>query len=671
MNPFAVQKAHWLKPLKTTRLPERLVFVTATWCEDEQVQADGRKRLRLLRCAVQRATWGGGEWTLRPCRVHDDPVMAKVELFASLSGQERTWIVGYDLSTILELINWWAEVDGGHVLAPTRWEADVVESGRRRQVRDPAPAPCVLSDPPLIIGGVWRGRSFVMVDSRNYVDSSIDEMDGVVFNPLHGYTSIDEYDYRQMDQSSRQCLVLRETVCHWLDVIRAHDLGTWSATASATAWNVFRRHFLRPKTLLCHRDGQALAYERWSYCQGQCAVAYVGAVSANVSVSPLPHPIMVDGVLHSPDGVTVLDVCSQYPYWLGTTEVPVRLLRRHDGRRLLDNVVRHANRVCMVHGRIRTDVPHWPCRVDRNTLTPVLGPTSEQVEDFRSPDMTVIYPVGVFEGVWIGDDVRQGVFQDRFEEVYQWWEYSSEVIGQDWLHVLWNLRKDAHDADDVVMEQLVKRLMNGLLGKFAQWSQRWESLGKQDREPRWGEWVRYYAETDQIERFRSLAGVVEQAMPQTEHCESMPAIAATITAAARWQMHALREQFGTGQWLYQGVDSLHVLGLSGLEPRQHDTRRHIGPGSLRYVSTHSNAIYLGRQTYCLDGSWTVSGIPGGQRWEDGPHLHGRHRDRAKTILNRGPGGGVYVRDWIRDLRPVDVGGVLLPTGWVEPYEVGR
>lgn len=682
---------HWLRPLVGSRVPERFILADAHYLECPADDDPRTVQLQLHTAGFLLLIRQGDTW-IEQHPIYRAGVPEALETLWELCSASRcTWIVAYRLSRLLECLDWWREIDRGH-LAPMgpddhcdrrqAYDIPVGGNGGRIGTMDhigncPCAAtyrscpldPMVTGDPPTILGCVWRGRRVTLVDSRNYWPDTPEQ---IVLDQLHVEPLVTQGAAASVTVQlalSERLQALAKLWMATIDCWRTTFRATWQPTAAGLAWSCYRRTYLAGRSILVHDSETALQLERLSYYGGEVYCGYVGQVMDHHRSEP-PPPRSLQLQLHTtPGGVAETDCSALYPYCLGTYPVPTVHRADHWRDYRLQTLTGQNRSWGVAHVRVSTNAPSYPCRTDYHTGQPLVGPSDALPADLLRRPHRTIYPVGTFDTILCGCDLVDALRLGHITRVYRWSEYTTATIGRVWLNVLWQTRMALMAQQRSQEERLVKLLMNSLIGKFGATRQQWQDFPNEEWPRAWDTWLRVSAETGEVQQCRTIAGLVQRQTARGETESSCPAIAAAITALGRRLMRQRRALLPPHSVYYQDTDSLWVrpevvsllIGQSTPEPPW--------PGVMRLIEVHHSATFLGQRCYWTPAGWTVAGLRRGDN--DGPDDEwiAEVCDGAGTILHRGPGKGVRLRRSRRRPRVVETGRAIGPDGWTTPLEV--
>jgi hypothetical protein len=377
---------------------------------------------------------------------------------------------------------------------------------------------------------------------------------------------------------------------------------TLQATAASTAYAWWRLRYLR-SAVLVHTHGDCLALERQAIHGGRCEAYYIGTV---------------------PEKCAHLDIRSAYPAVAMTTALPVRLL--HYGE--------------------TNELPNYSdSRGSVGYIAEVTANAALPVAPYRKDGIT-IYPVGRFRTVLCGPELDLLRSSGRVVKIHRWASYEMEPILAEFQTELWGYRQDALKRGDLHADELFKRLMNGIIGKFAQRGRYWDIVPNATAPKPFGT---YYEPLPggRFECRRSVNWIVQRLVDRGESADSCPAIAAWIYSEARVRLWRLMEKAGRGNVWYVDTDSLFVNASGGRRLSENPEIPHGEIGGLRDVEGFEALTLFGVKDY-KHGERRVKAGPMGNQPAD---VVGGVRDA------RSPKAGVYRH------------GVVSERGDVRPWEV--
>lgn len=406
-------------------------------------------------------------------------------------------------------------------------------------------------------------KSLALVDSTSFYPCSLADLAGRL-----GMVKLERPDWEADEQAwAEYCIrdidVLRAAVLYLLDWLERNDCGMFRLTGPAQAMAVFRHRFLRPGTMLVHKDEEALTAERTAAWAGRCEAYQHGKV---------------EGPLYEWD-FTLAYLTLAQRLWL-----PTQLWGERDDlsiRQLLQ--VAQRKRV-LAKVDVRTDAPLLPAATDKG----------------------IAWPVGEFTTIAWDVELRAAFERKAEISVRRCWLYRPKPALQDWA--TWLLGLLAPDGLPAAAPEriMLKAWARSLVGRFGMRVPVWAELGELP-EPR----LRYLpsidadnGETGAIlelgDRSYERAGLVDAA-------DAMPGVLSYVMAAARVRLLQAIELAGWGNVVYVDTDSLLVDKVG------HSRLAHTFKGDrldgLRLKSEYRRATIFGPRQLILDDELRVAGLP--------------------------------------------------------------
>jgi hypothetical protein len=209
-------------------------------------------------------------------------------------------------------------------------------------------------------------------------------------------------------------------------------------------------------------------------------------------------------------------------------------------------------------------------------------------------DQRLVFPVGKFSTTLATPELQLALARGHVVSVGKCALYRRGPIFRQWVDEIYELRKDAKAAGDPLWDELLKRLLNSLFGKFGQLNDEWEFVADEPEEPD-RIWTEYNLDKDSRETFRRLGGIKERSIGSREGYNSFVAIAAQVTSWARVLLLRYIEQAEFSNVYYCDTDSLIVneRGMERLQPEISPTSL----GKLKLEGTSSDVVLNAPKNY--------------------------------------------------------------------------
>jgi hypothetical protein len=481
----------------------------------------------------------------------------------------------------------------------------------------------VIDDPPTILRWHAPRRGLIALDTLNYYRMPLRDI-GKTF----GLDKLDhDLKWGDREKDDAYCKRDAEIVLSAMQgIIRRTaelDLGNFAPTFPSLAFGAFRHRHLQTPVLI-DDNPKALALARKSYVGGRTEAFRIGRIRGPVDV---------------------YDFVSMYPSVMRTEPMPTVLRGVYRSMTVAELAVAATDAAPTADVTLDTDQADYPV-----------------IRDDR-----LIFPVGRFRTVLSAPELRHALQFQRVTKVHEVALYDQAVLFASYIDEWWQRRKEALAAGDASEADFCKRMMNALYGKFGQSGRVFETLGDAEN----GEvrsWTEIDMETGAVWRMRSLAGLLQRQSGEIESRDSHPAIAATVTSAARLRLLQAMIKAGRSSVLYVDTDSIFLPHSSIRSISTLETGTDLG--QLKLERTIRQLTIYGLKDYEADGVRKTKGIrktaeeiePGVYRQDLFVGLKGAiaagdiNRQIIKSVEKRL--SGAYSK------------GDVSPTGVVTPYRLG-
>lgn len=294
-------------------------------------------------------------------------------------------------------------------------------------------------------------------------------------------------------------------------IIRQYSLGSLCPTAAGQSYRSWRTAKLDIQPH-CHVNPVATQLEIDGHVGGRCECFYLGECK-----EPIYH----------------LDIRSCYGSVMAQNPLPVRLANTTKSPNA--TMWRDAGRALhmLAKVRINTTEPAYPVRRDHDT----------------------IYPVGVFTTTLAGPEFSDAIRHNRVVDVYDVASYETAGTLNDFAKTVYRVRDTAELSGYDLIADWAKYVLNGVVGKAAQKRKSWETVPGARAPELWGEWS-HLLPSGKLERWRSLAGVVQREIDGGYCPDAVPAIAAWICSYGRMRLLELIRIAGRENVVYVDTDCL-------------------------------------------------------------------------------------------------------------------
>lgn len=481
----------------------------------------------------------------------------------------------------------------------------------------------IIDDPPFILKARRGSESLLILDWYNYFRgtlASAGDLLGVPKMPMPDFSATDD---KWRTYCRNDVRVLYEAMRRYIAFLHAYDLGTFTHTLAGQSLSAFRHRFM-DHDIFIHTRKDAIDVEREAYYGGR--------------VEMYAHKQLPSRTY------TYADINSAYPAVMRDGIFPTAFVGMEH-----DVSIRKANRI-LTHSLaigeciVRTDRPLFPLRSEGR----------------------LIFPVGEFRTVLATPELRLALERGLVSEITTLVRYDGAQIFTRFIDEMYELRKDAKKKGDELWNELLKRMMNSLFGKFGQHNYEWTDLliqkGKAD-----GIWRELDKDTGRIRTFRRIAGVLSERSEKEEGYNSFVAIAAHVTSASRVLLLSYIEKAGWDHVYYCDTDSL-ILDEEGVE----GLRRDLDPyalGKLKVERTADNVRLLAPKNYVFGDIVKHKG-----RKNNAKPLPDHRYEQEQFVslvgaLRMGWNGGPLVRRVVKRDRLTYKKGVIQDDGRVAPFKL--
>lgn len=579
-----------------------------------------------------------GQWSAPARRTFTESAELWACLDSLAAGGRRVYVVAGRASDALTLLGWWDRVRDGTVSLRFRSRT---RSGKPGKVRS---HPLVMQGRPDIIGYSVRGCAFRWVSVTNWADVSLaDCARQCGMAPPDGYTSAGKWESAPWP-AAFQAEVIHAYMGRLINWWLSNACGGWKDTPGAAAWSSYLRRCGEGQ-ILQHSEPLALQLEHRACFGGRASTFYFGPIGNPErwdeladAPPPGPHGFGISGPIHR------LDVRSMYPTILRDERFPTRLLWHSHKPDRREFMTRLKSQCVLAFARIETDRAEYPKRTREG----------------------IVYPVGTFDTVLSTPELLRAVERKELREVHEASYYTAGRPFKEWAEWVLSLRSTMKASGDAAGEAMVKLLANSLGGRLARLKMGWSD--KPDQPPRvlWGDWWVTNAESGETEHWRSLCGMVQQMVRESDRPGTLAACFAHLTAYGRVRMDEVRRIAGERQVIWQDTDGVTVTDLGRGRIERTDHYHETAYGKLRLDRTIHDARYLTAKHYWADGDWTLSGI------HDGYTIHGGTHAEDTTTVNPARSAcdpaaqAVYRSTRLIDLTAIEPGVTVGPDGWSIP-----
>lgn len=376
--------------------------------------------------------------------------------------------------------------------------------------------------------------------------------------------------------------VLGRAAQDWFDTLREHDLGPFQPTIARQGMAGFKRRIKRAEVLI-HNNRTALEMEREAYRGGRNEARPVTLDKAwTIDIRSAYPTVMID---HTMPG-NLRDVMLESEYG---PESPDRLMKMVTGN---GHGLVEPPRAVKVIARCRINQTErvFP---DRSYQTPVYPMDRPFDTTLTTPELQFAHARGWIEH--IGDRVF----------------YDSTNVFSSYMRELVEIRAERQAQGRAGANAALKLLANSLYGKLGQRRRTWEAVEGLMPPPAGNTWHAPHPDDDtddpEVHQWRWRAGKA-WLLAKREGTESIPAVAAHVTAQCRLDLWALWNAAGYGAW-YADTDGI-IVDAGGLERVRRRFGRQVQAGRLKIDGPFEVEVIAPKQRR-QDGEMVAAGLPKG------------------------------------------------------------
>lgn len=419
----------------------------------------------------------------------------------------------------------------------------------------------VLEGPPTIV--TWRKgrRTIRLLDTLNIWRLPLKD--------IGKHVGLEKLDFLGVgvtgDEADTYCKrdveIVWRALSTWWAFIQQNDLGTCMATLASQAFTAYRHRFMSTD-IYCDSNEQALAIARAAYRGGRCECALIGATDWPVNV---------------------YDVNSMYMHAMRGLAVPVKLLTV-TARKPVEQVAEWLTRYA-VCAEVQLDTPD-----------PVYP---------KDLDGRLCFPVGRFTTTLAGPELQHALDHGHVNRVTRCAVYERAEAFTAFIDWCWTARAQALREGREVDAWMYKHVGTNFYGKFGQRGRVWEFNGAVLPGVT-ADLSSYDLDAHKLVHLRVIGGQVQLLNDEGESYNSMPAIAAYITSAARLYLYQLAQLAGWELVHYFDTDSLWVApeAVRSLAPL-------VDPGklgALKLEAVHERVRFNGPKDYETPARRKTKGI---------------------------------------------------------------
>lgn len=352
-----------------------------------------------------------------------------------------------------------------------------------------------------------------------------------------------------------------ENFKRFIRFLEGNQVSRLCYTRGSTAMAAYLfRHY--KKRIWVHNNEQAIDLERDSYRGGRTECFYLGELKD--------------------ENYYIVDVNSLYPFVMRNNLYPVKYKK--------------------ILRQITTDTL-TKTLIDYAVVAKVLIKTNEPVYAVRRK--RTIFPIGTFWVTLTTPELKYALKHNHILKIDRLVIYEQSNIFKSYVDRFYKLRHEFKTAGVAEYEELCKKMLNSLYGKFGQKAEVWKKIGDCPDEPDRVE-VCYIEGCHKTRAIRYLLGEIFELKGYKEPFNSFPAISSQVAADARMYLWELMRQAGRGNYFYCDTDSLFVneTGLQNLSNKLSNTSL----GDLKIIEQMDSLEIRGLKDYTTATKTVIKGI---------------------------------------------------------------
>ena len=406
-------------------------------------------------------------------------------------------------------------------------------------------------------------RCIKVVSTTNFFDTSLAELGKVIGLPKQEVDFEEASDAVLSEYCHRDVEITKLAVERLFEFIKSNDLAKFSMTRSSQAFHAYRHRFMTAK-IYPHHHEPTQELEQLAYIGGRVECFEIGKIRGGPFVT--------------------LDVNAMYPYVMRKYDHPAKLIGYYES---------------IEPARLRESLLKYQAiaEVDLETETPLFAVRR---------DNKIIFPVGRFKAFLCTLGLDTAFKRGMIRATYRAAIYKPDDLFTAFVEDLHALRYKYRDEGNLTYELMIKKMMNSLYGKFAQFVPIQSEEASTSGEPY------YRLETKDLvtgekEIEYKLFNKVVRVTGKEVGKQSFIAISAHITEQARFELWEIMEQICLDRVLYCDTDSVKIR-KSDLPrvTRQIDDRI---LGALKVEKETKRLELRGCKSYITETDRVIKGIP--------------------------------------------------------------
>ena len=482
----------------------------------------------------------------------------------------------------------------------------------------------IIEDPPTVLKFEQSEptKSIQLIDTMNYFPFSVKK--------IGEWVGLEKFDFEVSRKDpvafkrycERDVEIIAKAVTSFHSFIKDEDLGNVRITLASQAFTAYRHRFM-PHSLFCSNAKFELRLARNAYTGGRAEAFFIGKI---------------------PEQVYCLDVNSMYPAMMEQYPYPVE----YDEFFIYPDVdeirKRLESKSVIADVEIVTDKAYYPLKYEGR----------------------LCFPVGHFRTTLTTPELSMALEFGHVRKIHAATTYWENYIFRDWVNYFWEKRLEAKQNGDETASMLYKLMLNSLYGRMGMKAAHWEEIGKCPPDQIMKE-TTYDVPSDTYTYHRRFAGIMQQKVERDESYDSIPSIAAHVTAYGRLFLGKLIRVAGNGNTFYCDTDSLFVNSKGYTKLKGYIDPNQLGLLKLEWTS--KDVEIHGLKDYRVDDRVKIKGIrPNALKLSETQYQQAVFQG-FKGSLQRGKVDQQFVRQQVKNLSREYHKGIVTESGVVEPFKL--
>ena len=403
--------------------------------------------------------------------------------------------------------------------------------------------------------------SIVFLDSANWFVESLEKTGERIGIPKTKIDFATCSEKELSDYCRNDVKIELENFRLFIRFLEVNHIARLCYTRGSTAMSAFLFRHYNTKIYI-HNNKEAIDLERDGYKGGRTECFYIGDLNN--------------------EHYYTLDVNSLYPFVMHNNSYPHKYIK-----------IQHTPDIQTLLQTLQDKAVVARCLID----------TDEPVYAYR--DKRTLFPIGVFITTLCTPELKYALAFGHIKKVLTMVVYEQADLFRSYVDTLYKMRLQFRSEGSAEYEEICKKMLNSLYGKFGQKAEEWTLIGKCPDEPDREELI-FNTNGKRVTKLRYLMGELWELTGHDESFDSFPAIAAHVTAYGRMYLWGLMQKAGSGNYFYCDTDSLIVNdeGLRRLKSMVNATEL----GGIKIEKVHNSLTIKGLKDYVTADKRVIKGI---------------------------------------------------------------